>query len=124
MMRAVCLREHTAACKRSSPRTAGLCVFLVVLFLYNPFFTIYGSSPVTTVQHPASFRGTVASAELRRSRLTEALPKIYAPEEAALETIAAFTLTVVRIGVPSQEFLDFRPQTFSESSWFRPPPGS
>jgi hypothetical protein len=101
-----------------------LCLVLIALFLYNPFLAIYGSSPVTNLQHPASFRGTVASSELRRSRLTEALPKIYAPEEAAVETIAPSTLAVVRIGVPPEEFLDFQLQAFSENLWFRPPPRS
>jgi hypothetical protein len=100
------------------------CFVLAALFLYNPFFTIYGSSPVLRVQHPLSFRGTVASCELRRSRVSEVQPKIHAPEEAVLEAVAlcapAFAYTVV----PQQEPLEFQPQAFSESLWFRPPPVS
>ena len=119
------LAEHAAARKQRSHWTAGLCLFLIALFLYNPFFTIHGSSPVLKVQHPASFRTTVASSELRRSRVTEAQPKIYALEEAVLEErVAHSALAIVGSGVPQQEPLDFQPHTFSKSLWFRPPPVS
>jgi hypothetical protein len=95
-----------------------------VLFLYNPFFTIYSSSPILSVQHPLSFRGTVASSELRRSRVTEAQPRIHAPEEAALEAVTPSAPAFMSIEVPPQEPLEFKSQTFSESLWFRPPPVS
>jgi hypothetical protein len=102
----------------------GVCFLLSVLFLYNPFFAIYGSSPVLTMQHPPSFRGTVASCELQLSRVTEVQPKIYTPVEAILEAVAPAATAIVNTGVPQDVFLDFRPQTFSESLWFRPPPVS
>jgi hypothetical protein len=120
----MCLAEQAAARKQRSHWTVGLCLFLVALFLYNPFLTIPGSSPVVKVQHPPSFRATVASSELRRSRVTQAQPQIQAPEEAVLEGVAHFTLAIVSIGVPQQESLDFQPRTFSKSLWFRPPPVS
>jgi hypothetical protein len=118
------LTEQAGPKRRFSRWCVGACLFLAALFFYNPFFTVYGSSPVLRVQHPLSFRGTVASSELRRSRVTEVQPKICAPEEAVLEAVApsapAFSYTVV----PQQEPPDFQPQTFSESLWFRPPPVS
>jgi hypothetical protein len=118
------LAEQAAARKQRSHWTVALCLFLVALFLYNPFFTIHGSSPIVKVHHPPSFRATVASSELRRSRVTEAQPQIYAPEEAVLDGIAHSTLAIASIGVPQQEPLDFQPHTFSKSLWFRPPPVS
>jgi hypothetical protein len=100
------------------------CFVLAALFLYNPFFTIYGSSLGLKVQHPPSFRGTVASSELRMSRVTEVQPKIYTPEEAVFDAVSPSATAVVDTGLPQQEPLDFQMQTFFESLWFRPPPVS
>jgi hypothetical protein len=44
----------------------GVCLALVALLLYNPFLTILSSSHEISVQHPLSYRATVASSELRR----------------------------------------------------------
>jgi hypothetical protein len=118
------LTEHSGIRRQISPWCLGLCLFLAALFLHNPFFTIYGSSPGLKLQHPPSFRGTVASSELRMSRVTEVQPKIYTPEEAVLDAVVPFALAVVDSGVPQDEHLDFQPQTFSENFWFRPPPAS
>jgi hypothetical protein len=118
------LTEQPGAPNRFSPWRVCLCFFLATLFLHNPFFTIYGSSPILKVQHPLSYRGTVASSELRRSRVTEVQPKVFAPEEAVLEAVAPVAPPAVATGVPQHEPLSFQPQTLSESLWFRPPPVS
>jgi hypothetical protein len=117
-------REHPGAPRRITPFHLGVCFFLAALFLYNPFLTIYGSSPVLKVEHPPSFRGTVASSELQLSRVTQVQPKVYVPQEAVLEAVAPASLPVAYIGVPQQEPLDFQPQIFAECLWFRPPPVS
>jgi hypothetical protein len=118
------LTEHPGARRRFSPWHVCVCFLLAMFFLHNPFFTIYGSSPILKVQHPLSYRGTVASSELRRSRVTEVQPKVLAPEEAVLEAVAPAAPSAVVIGIPQHEPLDFQPQTLSESLWFRPPPVS
>jgi hypothetical protein len=56
--------------------------------------------------------------------MTEAQPRIHAPEEAALEVVTPSVSTVVNIGVPQEEPLDFHQRSFSASLWFRPPPAS
>jgi hypothetical protein len=101
----------------------GVCLFLAALFFYNPFLTIYGSSSVLKVQHPPSFRGTVAACELRLSRVRQVQPNVYVPQEAVLEAAAPAGSPAIT-GVPQQEPLDFQPQIFAESLWFRPPPVS
>ena len=118
------LTEHPGAQRRMSPLCVAVCFVLAALFLHNPFFTIYGSSPVLRVHHPLSFRGTVASSELRRSRVSEVQPKIHAPEEAVLEAVALCAPASACTVVPDKEPLEFQPQAFSESLWFRPPPVS
>jgi hypothetical protein len=114
---------HPGARRRVSPLYMGICLFLASLFFYNPFLTIYGSSSVLKVQHPPSFRGTVASSELQLSRLTQVQPSLKAPEEAVLEAAAPAAAPSIA-GVPQQEPLDFQPQIFAENLWFRPPPVS
>jgi hypothetical protein len=116
--------EHPGSQRRFIPWHVCLCFLLATLFLHNPFFTIYGSSPILKVQHPLSYRGTVASSELRRSRVTEVQPKVFAPEEAVLEAVAPAAPSAVVTGVSQHEPLDFQPLTLSESLWFRPPPVS
>ena len=118
------LRANFDAQQRLSPWQLHVCFMLAAFFLHNPFFTIYGSSPVLKVQHPLSYRGTVASSELRRSRVEEVQPRIFAPEEAVPEAVALFATLAGAIGVPRNEPLNFQPQTLSESLWFRPPPVS
>jgi hypothetical protein len=116
--------DHSAGKRTTSPFCAGVCFFLSVLFLYNPFLTIYGSSPVLKVQHPPSFRGTVASSELQLSRVSQIQPKVYVPQEAVFEAVAPVAASVVNAGVPLEAPLDSQTQIFPESSWFRPPPVS
>ena len=116
--------EHPGAHSRITPFHAGVCFLLAALFLYNPFLTIYGSSPVLKVQHPPSFRATVASSELQLSRVSQVQPEVSTPLEAVLEAVAPAAAPVAHTRVPQQEPLDFQPQIFAESLWFRPPPVS
>jgi hypothetical protein len=116
--------NHSAGKRTASPFFAGVCCFLSVLFFYNPFLTIYGSSPVLKVQHPPSFRATVASSELQLSRVSEVQPEVSVPLEAVLEAVAPASAPVAYTGIPQQEPVDFQPQIFPESLWFRPPPVS
>jgi hypothetical protein len=118
------VREHPGASRRITPFHVGVCFFLAALFLYNPFLTIYGSSPVLKVEHPPSFRATVASSELQLSRVTQVQPEVFVPQEAVLEVVTPAAAPVAYTGVPQQEPLDFQPQIFAESLWFRPPPAS
>jgi hypothetical protein len=117
-------REHLGAPRRITPFHAGVCFILAALFLYNPFLTVYGSSPVLKVEHPPSFRATVASSELQLSRVSQVQPEACAPQEAVLETVVPAAAPVAFTRVPQQEPLDFQPKIFSESLWFRPPPVS
>jgi hypothetical protein len=101
---------------------AGICVFLAVLFFYNPFFTIYGSPAGLHVRHPLSFRGTVASSELRRSIIRQAVPKLAAPTEAVLEVVPLPDGFLVEPKSSPKEPLMAEKETASEDLWFRPPP--
>jgi hypothetical protein len=101
---------------------SGLCLLLAVLFLYNPFFTIHGSSHVLKVQDSLSFRSTVASSELRRFTLSP-LQFSFDPSEQA---VAA---NLVVPAVPSScdphaklVRLLVLQQSFLSSFWSRPPP--
>jgi hypothetical protein len=100
---------------------AGLCVLLVVLCLYNPFFTIFGASQISTLQHHADDRATVAGSELRRCTF-EASPDLAVSLQVALFAVVydfriagtqSFPLTVPTGSVQQQN---------RESLWFRPPP--
>lgn len=117
-------REHRGASKRITPFHAGVCFMLAALFLYNPFLTVYGSSPVLKVQHPPSFRATVASSELQLSRVSQVQPEVCAPQEAVLEAVAPAAAPGMNAEVVLELPVDFQPQIFAESLWFRPPPVS
>jgi len=117
------VREHPGA-RRITPIHAGVSFFLAVLFLYNPFLTIYGSSPVLKVEHPPSFRATVASSELQLSRISQVQPEVCAPQEAILERVVAAAAPGLSTRAPLEVPLDFQPQIFAENLWFRPPPVS
>jgi hypothetical protein len=98
-----------------------VCLTLIVLALYNPFFTIYGSSQAPAIQHPVSLRATLAASELRRCTLDSA--------QALLATLAAiltdpFTeaLFVAEILFPTSNSAPPASQVFSNALWFRPPP--
>jgi hypothetical protein len=110
------------AVNRNSSVRAGVCLFLAVLFFYNPFFTIYGSASGLSARHPLSFRGTVASSELRCGVIPQAKPQMAAPEEIVLETMRRPEVLPLDAAVPESVPPRIGPQTHSASLWFRPPP--
>jgi hypothetical protein len=101
---------------------AGLCLFLAVLFLYNPFFTIYGSPSGLNVRHPLSIRGTVASSELRRSLIQEEKLEIDSPQEAVVDELEFSVASAIGTFIPQEKLLDPKREVLSASLWFRPPP--
>jgi hypothetical protein len=101
---------------------AGLCLFLAVLFLYNPFLTIYGSPARLSVRHPLSMRGTLASSELRHSLVKEVKPRVEPPQEADLGHFEFPVAYEICAFIPQEESLAPAQETFSSSLWFRPPP--
>ncbi|HET9994892.1 MAG TPA: hypothetical protein VFQ18_05755 [Candidatus Acidoferrum sp.] len=107
---------------RNSSWHAGLCLFLAILFLYNPFFTVYGSPAGLNVRHPLSLRGTVASSELRRGIIKQTAPKIDAPTEAALEVVPLPKVFPLDAASTQEEPLIPEKETALEDLWCRPPP--
>ena len=100
----------------------GLCLFLAVLFFYNPFFTIYGSSAVLSVRHPLSYRGTLASSELRTALIPPAGVKMGAPQEAVLEVVQRPDAFLVGPQGSREEPLLSEKEATLRNLWFRPPP--
>jgi len=99
-----------------------ICLLLVALFLYNPFLTIYGTSSIVNIQHPLSYRATIASSELRRCTVGPAKPLV-----PGLQAAVAFELTKAAAREEAAPVLPrdlFRaiPQVICNSLWFRPPP--
>jgi hypothetical protein len=102
----------------------GVCLALVALLLYNPFLAILSSSDEISVQHPLSYRATVASSELRRCTTDSAKP--LPPELTAALFCAAIFL---RAGdeivlVPVRSAVAPMSLTTCDSVWFRPPPST
>jgi hypothetical protein len=103
---------------------AAASLLLVALLLYNPFFTILSSSRDLSVQHPLSYRATLAGSELRRCTMEAARPLIPVLDAAVVH--AATLLT------PSHEIALVRPsdtagllsQALCDNIWFRPPPSA
>lgn len=101
---------------------AGLCLFVVLILLYNPFFAIYGSTAAPQVRHPLSYRGTVASSELRCCTISANKLSVEAPVELA---VALFLTTYVVQSfspVVEDEHLGLSQQISSAGFFFRPPP--
>ena len=111
--------ETSGTCKRTA-----VCLVLVALLLYNPFFTILSCSQDLSVSHPLSYRATVAGSELRRCTVDPANPLI--PELTVALLHAAILLT------PTHEVAFVQPsdtagpvsQASCDSIWFRPPPSA
>lgn len=118
-------RDSEIGFKLSEPRTrSAVCLVLVALLLYNPFFTVLGSSRDLSVRHPLSYRATLAGTELQRCTLEAAGPLI--PElEAAILHLASLWSPSHR--VPFVQPSDTaRPIALAicDSIWFRPPPSA
>jgi len=104
-------------------KRAWVCLLLSVLFLYNPFLAMQGSSGALSVGHPPSYRATVASSELLKFENSKN-PTVIA--------IADVDLSATFILIPPQprppavhgdaEILHGTDQFLSGKLWFRPPP--
>ena len=97
---------------------------LIALLLYNPFFTILKISQDLSVQHPLSYRATLAGSELRRCTFEGAQPLI--PALSAAIALAATLLTPsseVTLDQPTDTVGPI-PQATCDSIWFRPPPSA
>jgi hypothetical protein len=104
-------------------RRAWVCLLLSVLFLYNPFLAMQGSSGVLSVGHPPSYRATVASSELLKFENSKNSTAI-AIEDVDLS--ATFILIQAQPRPPAghgdTEILHATDQFLSGKLWFRPPP--
>ena len=107
--------------RRVSPRGAALCLLLAVLFLYNPFFNIYGWPSGLNFRHPLSVRGTLASSELRRSMVKELKPKVESPQ-ADLGVLEFSIASEIGSFAPQEESFVPKQEILSPNLWFRPPP--
>lgn len=100
---------------------AGICVLLVVLCLYNPFFTIFGASQISNLQHHADYRATVAGSELRRCTF-EARPDLTVSLQLALFAVVHdFRIAGTQPFSPAVSIRSVQ-QPSRESLWSRPPP--
>jgi hypothetical protein len=107
---------------RTSLLRAVLCLLLAVLFLYNPFFSIHSGSSALRVQHPPSYRATIASSELGCSTVGQA--KLQVPILAAVifHALSALVATDAYVRKPQDDSRLPALPIFSNSLWFRPPP--
>ena len=103
---------------------AGVCLALIALFLYNPFFTILSSSHEVSVRHALSYRATVASSELRRCALEPAKPLL--PELTAAIFCAAILMSASNdVGaVHRRDAVAPVSMALCDNVWFRPPPSA
>jgi hypothetical protein len=119
MMRDSDLRIESSEARR---RTA-VCLVLIALLLYNPFFTILGISHDLSVRHTQSYRATLAGSELRRCTFEDAQPLIPALDAAIIYATSLLTPPAVE-GVQPTDTPTPLAQVLCDSIWFRPPPSA
>ena len=105
-------------------RHAAVCLVLVALLLYNPFFTILGSSLDLSVRHPLSYRATLAGTELQRGMLEAANPLIPELDAAILYSARFFSLSHEVAFAQPNDTAGSTSQAICDSIWFRPPPSA
>jgi hypothetical protein len=123
-MRAMRRHSETRIESRETRGRAAVCLVLISLLLYNPFFTVLSISQDLSVQHPLSYRATVAGSELRRCTFEAGKLLLPALSAAIFLVSALFAPShkvdliqpIDRVGPVSQELCD--------SIWFRPPPSA
>jgi hypothetical protein len=116
------LRESGGLRHPKGGAPAWVCLLLAFLFLYNPFLVLRSSSTFPNVQHPPSYRGTVASSELQSSRLTQPLPSVEVSEDAVLESFDAALTGAPPVPKAREKKPPQQQPLFFTSLWFRPPP--
>jgi hypothetical protein len=115
--------EKLIGWREARGRTA-VCLLLMALLLYNPFFTVLSISREFSAQHPLSYRATMAGSELRRCTFEAGKPLL--PELSA-EISLASTLSTLSHEVALIEPSDTAgavSQALCDGIWFRPPPSA
>lgn len=114
-------------CSRVSKRHSWICLLLPLLFLHNPFLVAPNSSSTLELQHPPSYRATIASSELLKFKNPEGLESI------VLRSLTFVDWEFLKAAILAQPHTSFaqpgdledllHPQQLPSSSlWFRPPP--
>jgi hypothetical protein len=103
-------------------KRAAVCLVLIALLLYNPFFTILSSSQDLSVKHPLSYRATVAGSELRRCTMEPADPLIPELTAAILHAAILLAPTYQVAFVQPSDTAGLLSQASCDNIWFRPPP--
>jgi hypothetical protein len=119
------MRDSESRTESSAARgRTAVCLVLIALLLYNPFFTILSISHDLSIQQPLSYRATLAGSELRRC--TFEAPRPLTPALDAVIVLAAAMLTPRDEGAVVQPSDTPVPlvQALGESIWFRPPPSA
>ena len=97
---------------------------LIALLLYNPFFTILSSSRDRSVQHPLSYRATLAGSELRRCTIDAAEPLGPGLDAAVVHAATLLTPSPEIALVQPSDTAGFLSQALCDRIWFRPPPAA
>ena len=103
---------------------AAVCLLLIALLLYNPFFTVLNISQDLSVQHALSYRATVAGSELRRATFEAGKPLLPALSAAALVATTLLTQCHDVGWAQSIDSVCTVSQELCDSIWFRPPPSA
>ena len=106
-----------------------VCLLLPLFLLHNPFLAAPNSSGTLTLQHPPSYRATIASSELLKFKNPEGLESIVLRSIAFVDWEFSKALT---LAPPQTRFTRFDniedllppEQVLSSSLWFRPPPAA
>jgi len=107
--------------RSTASRKTWFCVLLGLLLLNNPFLTITTSSHGLSIQHPPSFRATVAASELQHFSPVDG-QAFAAPELGTFSPLLLQPDREVYSAVSPTVALPRVISDFSASLWFRPPP--
>jgi hypothetical protein len=117
--------EQPADISRAARNHAWVCLLLSVLFLYNPFLAMQGSSGALSVGHRPSYRATVASSELLKFEKTESRETMAIAD---VNLFQAFILLQPQLQSSARhdntEDLHPADHFLSGNLWFRPPPAA
>jgi hypothetical protein len=105
-------------------KRAAVCLVLIALLLYNPFFTILSVSQDLSVAHPLSYRATVAGSELRRCTIEPSDPLIPELTAALLHAAVLLAPTHEVAFVQPSDSAGLLSRVSCDSIWFRPPPSA
>ena len=115
--------EMLIGSREARGRTA-VCLLLMALLLYNPFFTVLSISQELSVQHPLSYRATMAGSELRRCTFEAGKPLLPELSAGISRASTLFTLSHEVALIEPSDTAGAISQTLCDSIWFRPPPSA